>query len=319
MIFSSAKWNSAGEIRPYVSVAKSLAFDVMQAPLRNAFEMFIRPLLGETMTADLIGYYAAVTPSDKQTGLVQLAQRANAFLAFWYDYAEINVLITDAGVRRQESDTAKTPYKYQEQALKTGWKEKGFNALDDLLQYLEINISTFEHFSASPNFTSAKTDIVRNASDIDNYYFINNSRILYLRLRPHLRTVVNTIVAPRMGDTYAELLTELVKTSPDAKFVKLRESLVPVVVFYAVSRLIRETGSLTDKGLFFDTQQSTDDANYTTPATDTNKNMQATMAESDAISYWKIAERMLKADFGYTTTTSRVPKRDNNDKKAFWG
>lgn len=319
MIFSSAKWNSASEIRPYIPVAKSLAFDVVNAPLRNAFEMFIRPLLGETMTADLISYYAAATPSDKETRLVQLAQRANAFLAFWYDYAEMNVLITDAGVRRQESETAKTPYKYQEQALKTGWKEKGFNALDDLLQYLEVNIDTFAHFAESPNYTAAKKDIVRNASDIDTYYFINNSRILYLRLRPHMRTVVNTIVAPRMGDTYTELLTELVKTTPDAKFVKLREALVPVVVFYAVSRLIRETGSLTDKGLFFDTQQSTDDANYTSPATDTNKNMQATMAEGDAISYWKIAERMLKADFGYTATASRVPKRDNNDKKAFWG
>jgi len=28
---------------------------------------------------------------------------------------------------------------------------------------------------------------------------------------------------------------------------------------------------------------------------------------------------MLKADFGYTATTSKVPKRDNSNKKAFWG
>lgn len=172
MIYSSTKWNSAGEIRPYISVAASLKFVVMKAPLRNAFEMFIRPLLGDSMTADLITYYSSTTPTEKETRLLQLAQRANAYLAFWYDYAEMNVLITDAGVRRQESETAKTPYKYQEKALKDGWKEKGFNALDDLLSYVEKEIETFPHFAESPNYTSAKTDIVRTASDVDEFYYI---------------------------------------------------------------------------------------------------------------------------------------------------
>lgn len=319
MIYSSAKWNSAGEIRQYISVAASLRFAVVEAPLRNAFEMFIRPLLGDAMTADLVTYYTAPDATDKQKRLLQLAQRANAYLALWYDYAELNVLISDAGMRRQESDTSKSLYKYQEQNLKTGWKDKGFNALDDLLSFLEKEAETFPNFKVSPNYTTSKTEIVRNAADIDRYYFINNSRIIYLRLRPHLRTVVDTIIAARLGETYTALITELAKPAPEEKFLKLRQALVPVVVFHSVARLIRETGSLTDKGLFFETQQSADAESYTSPAGEGTKNALATMAEADALSYWKMAEKVLKADFGYTANTSRIPKRNNNDKKAFWG
>jgi len=89
MIFSIQKWEKAAEIKPYISVSKDLSFETMEASLRNAFEMFLRPLLGDALVADLITYYAAATPSAKELRFLQLAQRANALLAFWYDYDEI--------------------------------------------------------------------------------------------------------------------------------------------------------------------------------------------------------------------------------------
>ena len=316
MIFSKEKWNDAAEIQPFISVSKGLRFASVEAPLRNAFEMFLRPLLGDELITDLESYYAASDADPKQKRLLQLAQRANALLAFWYDYNEMQVLIDDNGTKRLESGDVKTPYKYQEQALRNGWKEKGFNALDDLLNYLESEKATFTHY----NSASTKTSLVRSAAEVDNYYYINGSRIIFLRLQSHFRNVINTIIAPRLGTIYTDLMTELAKTAPDAKFLKLRETLVPVIVFYAVARLMRETGSLTDKGLFFETLKNADDAVNTSPVTDERMTSQATMAEGDAISYWKIAEKLLKSDFGVTTSTgSKIPKRDNANKKSFWG
>ena len=315
MIFSKEKWNDAAEMQPFISVSKGLRFASVEAPLRNAFEMFLRTLLGDALITDLETYYAASTPDAKQKRLLQLAQRANALLAFWYDYNEMQVLIDDNGIKRVESGEVKTPYKYQEQALRNGWKEKGFNALDDLLNYLESEKTTFAHY----NSTSTKTSLVRSAAEVDNYYYINGSRIIFLRLQSHFRNVINTIIAPRLGTIYTDLMTDLAADTPAAKFLKLRETLVPVIVFYAVARLMRETGSLTDKGLFFETLKNTDDAVNTSPVTDERMISQATIAEADAISYWKIAEKLLKSDFGVTTSTgSKIPKRDNADKKAFW-
>jgi len=316
MIFSPEKWNNAGEIQPYISVGKGLKFATVQAPLLSSFEMFLRPLLGDALTADLIAYYTDADSGNKQNRFVQLAQRANALLAFWYDYDEMQLLISDTGSKRQESDHEKTPYKYQEQALKNGWKVKGFNALDDVLSFLELEKSTFENYNGS----ASKTDIVRTTAEVDKYYFISGSRIILLRLRPHFQIVVDTIISPRLGSIYTNLIAELVKETPDPKYTKLREALIPVVVFYSVARLMRETGSLTDKGLFFETLKNTDDAVNTSPVSDGRMNTQATMAEADAINYWKIAEKLMKSTLEYTGNTgSKMPKRDNNDKKAFWG
>jgi len=184
-----------------------------------------------------------------------------------------------------------------------------------MLDYLETEKVTFTNY-VDP---TPKTDIVRSAADVDLYYFISKSRIIFLRLQPHFRTVINTIIAPRLGTIYTDYLTEIVKPTPDAKYVKLRSALMPVVIFYAVMRLMRETGSLTDKGLFFETLKNSDDAVNTSALTDERMIMQANMAEADAINYWKIAEKTLKADFTYEISTgNKGVKRDNTDKKAFW-
>lgn len=319
MIFSKEKWNNASEIQPYISVAKSSEFIVFDGPLRTAFEMFIRPLLGETVTDDLISYYNAVAPTAKQKRFIELAQRANAFLAFWNDYDEMQITISNSGAKRQESADTKTPYKYQEQALKKGWKDKGFAALDTMLTYLESETVEFPNYKLSPNFTESKTAIVRSTSEVNEHYWISNSRIIFLRLRPHFKTVIDTIVAPKMGAIYTDLIAELAKATPAEKYVRLRKALVPVVVFQSVGRLMRETGSITEKGLFFDALKSSDDMYITSPVALEMVSIQASTAENDARQYWAIVEKLLRAEFGYTApSTSRTPNRDNTDKKSWW-
>ena len=319
MIFSKQKWNNASEIQTYISVAKSSEFIVFEGPLSTAFEMFIRPLLGETVTADLIGYYNAATPTAKQLRFVELAQRANAFLALWNDYDEMQITISNAGVKRQESGETKTPYKYQEQALKKGWKDKGFAALDTMLNYLESEIATFTNYALSPNYTISKTEIVKSASEVNEYYWIATSRIIFLRLRPHFKTVIETVIAPRLGTIYSDLMTELAKATPNQKYVRLRRALVPVVVLHAVARLMRESGSITEKGLFFEALKSSEDMYVTSPVALEMVSIQAATAEGDARQFWAIAEKLLRTEFEFTSpSTARIPNRDNTDKKSFW-
>lgn len=322
MIFSKAKWNNADEMIPFISVSRSLEFMTVEAPLRGAFDKFIRPLIGDLMCDDLIAIYDKLDPSDAEKRLLFLAKSANARLAFWDSYDEMQMLIGGGGVMRQESTDAKTPYKYQEQALKRGWKEKGFNDLDDLLRYLEKHIDIFQRFAQSSNYTETRKDIVRNTSDIDKYYFINGSRLIYLRLKQHLQNISLTIIKSRIGaEIYDTFISEIASDAPTEKSVKLRDALVPVVVFYALARLVRETGNITEKGLFFDSLSgSTSENEFShSPVSDERIMMQANLLEADAITYWKIAEKVLKTDYDYTSTSGTLsPKRDNNNKKSFW-
>lgn len=329
MIFSKEKWNDAAEIRPYIGASTALSFETVQASLQNAFGLFIRPLVGDKIVTELIEIYDSVTDIstikedtvDKNLKLLYLAQRSNAFLAFWYDYNEFQMLIGDSGVKRQDSEQAKNPYKYQEQSLKDGWKNKGFDALDKLLLFLEKNITDFEDFKESDYYTESINSIVRNTLEVNNYYTINNSRLIFLRLKPHFRVIEDTIISPRLGSEFYDVFKEeITKDTVAPEYEKLRLLLIPVVVFYSVCRLIKETGSLTDKGLFFQTLKGGEDSYQSlSPVTDERLVFQANRAEADAISYWLSVERYLNKKFNITPAhNKKIPNRNNNGKKSFW-
>jgi len=303
-----------------MGIAKSTDFESIQAPLKNAFEMFIRPLLGEAMSQTLIEAFEETMRSDEQERLIELAQRANVFLAYWYDFNEMQVYISDS-VSRLEGEKERSLYKYQEQKLQAAWKEKGFNALDDMLNYLYDNIETFEDFTESPNYSYTKTAIVQKPADVDQYYYIGKSRIIFLRLLPHFKNVIDTRIRPRLGNIYDDMIAALDSDTPNAKYTTLREKLLPVVVFMAISRLIAETGSLTDKGLFFESLSGTsEDFAQVQPVGDSRNSLQKGMADADGLSYWKLAEQYLISEFDFEgSTAAKTPKRDNNDKKSFWG
>lgn len=329
MIFSEEKWNDADEIRPYIAVSNALTFRTVHTALQNAFGLFIRPLVGDNVVAKLQEIYDAVLDiseikedtDSKDIKLLYYAQRANAFLAFWYDYDEMQVLIADSGVKRQESENVKMPYKYQELSLKNGFKQKGFDALDNLIAFLELNLTDYPDYKESDNYTQTLDSIVRNAKEVNTYHEINSSRLVYLRLKPNIRIIEDTLIAPRIGYTLYEVLkAKLKEETLDEKYTKLREKLLPVVVLYAVQKLILETGSLTDRGLFFSSLKG-NEGSYEShdPVSDNRMVYQANKAEADAISYWILAERYLKAEFGIEPPKgNKIPHRDNTDKKSFW-
>jgi len=333
MIFSSVKWSEADEIKKYIAVSTALSFEIMEPSLLSAFEQFIRPVLGDAMCLELQEIYDhgpdpevvedvdGVIPDTEQrdSRLLFLAQRANAFLAFWYDYDELNTIVSDNGMRRVESEGNKTLYKYQEQSLRTSLKNKGFNALDDLLRFLEANVSSYDAFKASGLYTDFKKSIVRTTAEVEKFYPISGSRLVFLRLKAHFRIIEDTYLAPRMGEIYTNLMLELAKEAPEEKYETLRNKLIPVMVFYAVHRSISETGSMTDKGLFFSSLQGNENSYETSlPVENERLVLQATRAESDAISYWKLVESYLKKTFEVIISTgSKFPKRDNTGKKSF--
>ena len=319
MIFSEDKWNQAGEIQQYITVSNSLSFKTMAAPLKNSFDAFIVPVLGSALAARLTEIYKNVPQNEAECKFLHLAQKANANLALWHDFMELQFMISDGGFHRDESDRLHSLYKYQEHELKRGWHEKGFNALDDLIAFLDNSISDFPEWLESGTYKNRKTAIVRSTNEFNQYYNITRSALTFLRLVPHIQVVCDTVIAPRLGEIYTNLITKLAKPTPEQKFENLRVKLLPVVVFYSAARLMRETGSLTDRGLLFSTTKGNDAATQTDIITDERLMMQIQQAETDGDNFWRMAEGYMKVMFDYEKPSAvRFPKRDNNGKKSFW-
>jgi hypothetical protein len=225
MIFSQQKRETEREGPEYLKISNACTWTTVKAPLRNARDLFPVPLAGEKIAEVLTGIYRQDEKPEPDRKPVRPAQRANILPAFRYDCTELNVLFGDSGFKRQESEDTRTPYRYREKQLCDGWKTRGFNAMDDMLDFMEKNADSYPEYMEPDNYTQSRNSIIRNTAQVNEICFINHSRLTWLRLKPHFKTVEETVIAPRTGGLYQQLKTE--PASPQAteeKWTGLRDA-----------------------------------------------------------------------------------------------
>lgn len=256
MIFSKEKWDNAAELNRFIPVSAALSFESVQSSLDDAWRLFVLPLLGYALAEEVEAYYADGEASVLQLRALEECQRAVANLAFWYNFDELNVRISDQGMQRQESDGSfKQTFKYQEDHLRASFRNKGFNALDRLIDIFDKYQKDFPLYEQSPAYASRKSAIVRSTAEVDANYFINKSHLIFLRLKPIFKFVEETVLQPAIGlDLYKALMTAIKQgdaTIGDTTTEEFRLRCVSFVVLKSIAQLIRQTGSLSDRGLYF--------------------------------------------------------------------
>jgi hypothetical protein len=260
MIFSKAKWNNGKEIGKYVPTSASLGFDKMESSLESASDLFLLPLLGNDMMTELEFIYSTAegSRSAAEQQLLELAQRAVANLAMWYNFDALQLRITDQGFQRQGSEDWQQAYKYQEDRLREGFKTKGFNAVDQLLDFLEDNVSAFDDYAESPAHIDRSTALVKDTEEVQKWVNVGHSRLMFLRFAAEFPTVEEDVLRPELGGAlYAKLLAwisgdESYPVTYEVTLEEFRAKCVRVMVAAAAIRLLKQTGSLTERGLYFE-------------------------------------------------------------------
>lgn len=325
MVFSSEKWNDAAEMQPYIPVSAALSFEKVGSSLTDAYNLFVRALVGDAVAAKIDAVYASTERTASQEAILRTCQRAVANLAFWYNYTELQMRITDQGTQRQEAESGsfKTPYKYQEDALRDSFRNKGFNSLDKLLEQLEADTEEFPEYAESPAYIEHKSRIVKGISEVNAISCIYGSRLLFLRLKPYLATeeelYLQSVLGTRLYKALLEALSSGTDTIGKASVESLRKLCARVLVHRAVASLIRSTGSLTDRGLYFDTLMD-GDGSISLPADSKQEATKATQEETLATRYesqlMEFVQEYLPEYYG--CRPSQVLTRDNNGHKAFF-
>lgn len=307
------------ELHRYIPVSAGLEAETIAPPLSSAYMLFVHPLLGEELSDAVQDMAGKVPPSDKESGLLDALRMAVANLAFWYGYTELSVQITDQGFQRPEGETFKGLYKYQEDALRMGFKNKGFNALDRFLEMADKNPGLFPAgvYADSPVARARAGSLVRHVEEVDRYYFINGSYLVFLRLLPHFKTAALTVLRPLLG---MPLFSRLEKGEGEG-VEELRRQCLPVVVLAAVAELIETTGSLTDRGLYYvslmPSSVSTLQAN---PAAIEERQMVLGQIRRSLEAYKDALVYALRESLGDDSPgrPAEAYDRDNTGKRTFW-
>lgn len=325
MIFSADKWSKSDELNKFIPVSAGLSFEKVESSLEDAFRLFALPLFGQELADEIQSYYDKVDATELQRGLLNECQRAVANLAFWYNYTELNIRITDQGMQRQESEgTYKQTYKYQEDLLRSSFKNKGFNALDRMIEYMELHQDDFPAYAMSPAYSMRKHAIVRSTKEVDSIYFINNSHLIFLRLMPVFKIIEETALQPVLGtELYAKLTKALLegeKNIGGTTTEELRSRCAVFVIFKSIAELIRSTGSLTDRGLYFTQLLEGDGNTSVTPADRDTALSMVVGIEQHAQSYADLLVKFIEQSLPefFKGRQSQALDRDNNNKRTFW-
>jgi hypothetical protein len=223
------------------------SLDNIQPDLRLVETQHLRPLLGPALYNDLqalsdADVEALLDPAspDVRSELLRLVQLAAANLALVEYLPLLQVYISDAGVTLPGGKTA---FQWQINDLKASFRRKGYNALEEVLEYLDTHAEAPElaAWRTSTAAVASHQFFLATAREFSEHYAIAGSRLTYLALLPTLRKVERFDLAPVLGPAlYAELKTQLSARTltPDNQVLLdlyLRPALAHLVVAKALS------------------------------------------------------------------------------------
>jgi hypothetical protein len=218
--------------------------------LRVAERQRVRPVLGPALFNELSALsddeLAAVLadPADVRGGLLRLVHEATANLAA-LEYLTLNqVQISSGGVHIFSDAAKKTAFQWQINDLKGYFRRKGYNALEEVLTYLEAHVDAFAAWASSPAATQARALFIASASEFSRHYDIADSRLTYVALLPTMRKVERFQLEAVLGSEYfAELKAQLLTgtLTADNEYV-LTEYLRPALAHLVVAKAVPEVG-----------------------------------------------------------------------------
>lgn len=243
---------TTAELANYVEVTAGTDFSVFQPSIRTAERRFIVPVLGDDQYTALLTAYNASTLTSDQQSLLDLTQEALANIALSVSIARLSVQISDAGVRRSESDSLKTAYQYQERSARDNFAQSGFDALEDVLAYLDKNQQKFATWTASDAYKQYKTYFIQSGSDFSNYYAIKQSRLVYLTIAPMMRNVENFYLKPLIGKPLFDALKagQLANNLSDDYQTLMTDYICPGIALHTIARgMMQRSLEITENGV----------------------------------------------------------------------
>jgi hypothetical protein len=331
------------EIKQFLAVGAGTDFSRLKPHIQNAETAYLRPLLGPVLFKELQDFYdnpptaveqgtPVAEPVEAMSELLSLVQRSLIHLTYWSGFQVLNATISDGGFKRTENEKVKSLFKYQEVELKEYFKTTGFNGLDEILFYLEMEIKksesepvNFKSFADSDAWTILKSSFIMDTSTFNSIVFINHSRLTFLRLKSSMQLVEDLDIKPLLGETiFDEIKLEMVKKTPSAKAAAILPYIQKALAYLATALLMEESGAdLTEKGLYFESTSS--ENNLTTnkqPAESDRINFLAKRNNGIGMNYLERLKSYLIANQTdwptYCGQTGNALRRNNTDKKSFW-
>lgn len=214
-----------------------LKFDNLKPKLYPATDTMIE-LIGSNLYNVLIGIYEASSASEADAEFLRRVQSV-ILLDGYRNYAKDNDLSHSSNGRvNQIDDKQKLAWEWQIVNSDKKMERDYYSLLDKLIKYMDVNVSGWK---ATQAYKDTYDSFIRTAADIDEYFNIDGSRLLYLKLLPGIKKAERDEIIPLITkQKFEELKNALKESAPeiDELLIKLiKEALVYKGLSWGIPRL----------------------------------------------------------------------------------
>jgi hypothetical protein len=186
--------------------------------------------------------------------LVDRVQDALVHYAYWLWSPQGNVIFSDTGYQEASSDNLKPAPAWKIEKAEQSLLDTAHEFVDDLIEFLDINIEEFEFWAGSEHQAETKALFLNSAREFSRYYNINDSRRLYIELRRFIIEAEKSYIATIITREKLELLKEKQKdgdleNADQALIEEIRPALAYLAMYHGITLLPLEIfpGSITER------------------------------------------------------------------------
>jgi hypothetical protein len=267
-------FSDISEIKQKVTINGSFKLDKIRPHISRTERSQIVPLLGDAFYDEIAAAYQAALivlaskPEPEQKKIVdagqqyslmpakywpvmEMLQDAIANISFMSSLSQTQLNIGEAGISLSVNENTKTAFQWQIDDLKYQFALDGFNALNELLVYLESSLDKFPIWASSDAYFEQKKYFVESAEVFSDSYQINSNRMSFLTLRYIMKRIELHDVATLISAPLFDHLKEKQKTGySSAEKVLMERFIIPGIVLLTVAKGIVERAiEVTDIGV----------------------------------------------------------------------
>lgn len=224
----------AAEFKRCLPLGVQTSYTTMAPAIATAELLRMKPMLGEPLFEAAADYYKANgTSGDSEVlnALVELLQMTVVRLACWDSFAELAVLMTDAGISDNQGE--KRAYRYQTDALRDTLRRQGYEYMNKVLEYCTRHADgDLVLFRQSQYYTERKASLIRSMGEFERFVSIGGDFTVFARLREWIESTEAMELEFRIGSS---LKAALVADREAERFAAIKRGVMGFVAHWSMS------------------------------------------------------------------------------------
>jgi hypothetical protein len=206
------------EVREVLRVS-SINSNVAKPDFEAAEQKYLVPKIGKALYQVLLTGYNNNDLTPLLNDLLKKIQKMVAAFAYYDDLGIQHTIITDTGVRKINTESMPTVYRWEYDQVRLSLINKGYQAEEAVFEYLEDNKAEIPTWTSSQQYAVRNNLLIKTASEFHSLYRLKQPYRTFNALLPVMVMVEDMYLIPSLGEAFFEELKTDASPSADEKAV----------------------------------------------------------------------------------------------------